>query len=1509
MAQPTNDSYTSSVNGGIYGGVAAPALTLTGPAPTTVGVTSGNFTVTLLNGKSAVTVTPATTPTATITPSSFTVSKGSPTAYFTVNSLSAAVHLISIDNNKGITNPVPVTLTVAAMATPTLTLTQGQTSSTVGVAATGWSVANSGTVSGAYAVAASPGEVTFTNQTGTLAAGGSVNISPTPLTSGSKSISLTSTTSGATIVGSPKTLTGVAAPTPSPPPPAPAPAPGSTLTSLTLNAPSAGTHAWAAGHAFKQGDLASSATLANVQCNVVTTWPDGSAKFTVLAGVTTLPASTDTAVALTLGTAPSGTTLTTADLQAAITQPVTLGVSGAKDWTFDTNPLTVGESFAMTGALDEIVSHTYTVNNGAAITSSSANKSGTSANVTGTLSGGTVGVVQTATAGVVYRQKRAIASVTKATNARITFTAAVPGWSVGNTATLADLGGMVELNGLTPTITAVDTTSSLWIEINVDSTSFGTYTSGGTALRVQTNSASKTTVAWVRTGGGLEWNGSTGNTYAASNVSRVAAVSWSGADWLSPHRVVATGPLMSQWVYRKPMGTDPNVVAWIEVRLWSNGAVEVLPWVENGQVMITQAASQNATWNFTLGGTQRESIAANFAARTRLVLITGTKLAHWVGTDPGVVALHNATYLKSTKLVPNHTAASTTSHVSSWPETITTPQEQGRYPSSLGSAGAHESIGLLPQWDAMYLTLGGAKVWRILQQQGYRAGRWGIHYRDENTLRPAQASLHTTRVFANGGIGDTGISSTGSVTAPQTGTVPPVWKVSHHPSMGFVAALVSGRWFHVETTQFVASIQGLYQSDQYRRWNAEPMAYRLRAYMQPRGFGWAVRTLGQAIAITPTSDPMRAEFENHMASTISFNHARYVGQTSNPLGMMSEYNPDNIIPIPGGPFIGQTFMQNFIIQSMGYARHLTADAVEGAKFSAWFSWAAQSVTGRLGINPATEYLYRDAENPYQFVFSTATQPNWNDGSGPWVPNWSQVWQETTAVPYAQAPLNGNTVYRGYTPPYNADAPVKELGDGTLRGGGLANPQNYWHNFMPALAYCVEFGAPGALAGYERVTGASNFNSGVATFDGLCPHWAVRPRGFEWAASLPTNTWTSLAGTSGKAWAQAGGIPAGAYQGTDPLGALFTAYCDPAWDEAKACQYFFGGGHGDGSCNAVVKLDWNTLTYSLAGLPTPPAKYPPIFVNGGSSQPGPLTYPSGVSGNGFFLSAPPLTEAVDLPYATPIARSSSHMYGAAVLAGSVIHYMYLRYAEFNIASGTWVNTLSYNFNTDLIALNSGYAPFGNIQGLDVGTSSIYDEVTNRIYSTLNAGDNSGGGRNGVLEFNPTTRDCVAGYALPSNMYGTMTAGQSWTRVGRKIYCFKREQTSYSSPSVHRRGFIFDMDTKAFQWFTLVGDDPSDSTYPYGAPQETLPCVWDGVNFWRWNFSPTAKRNQLLNVNLTPTGGAGTTANPFTLTQTVRPISGTIPGSPAHIWKRLVALRPGLLGVLHDASQNLVAVKLS
>lgn len=409
----------------------------------------------------------------------------------------------------------------------------------------------------------------------------------------------------------------------------------------------------------------------------------------------------------------------------------------------------------------------------------------------------------------------------------------------------------------------------------------------------------------------------------------------------------------------------------------------------------------------------------------------------------------------------------------------------------------------------------------------------------------------------------------------------------------------------------------------------------------------------------------------------------------------------------------------------------------------------------------------------------------------------------------------------------------------------------------------------------------------------------------WAANVPSDTWFSLRGTAFRPWADAN-IPAGAYKGTNPFSAIVNAFCDPAHDPLAGAQYFFGGGHGDGSCNAVCKFDHASLTWSLAGQPTPPSKYPPSYANGGSAtQPGPLIYPSGLNGQGFFLPASDLTNPVDHPYATALARGSSHMYAAAAMRGSKIHYFYGVYAEFDTATGTWGGR-GVNLGEQLIT----FRPQFNNVALQQGTVAIYDDVTDRFYVTLNPGDAGGGWRSAIMVFNGDTRKIEAIYETnetsPGHNFGLILNSINICRVGRDLYCFTKTG-SFNQPQVMNQGFIFNMDTRGFKRFELTGDI-AGTTYINSSTQETIPSWYDGLAIRRWNFDANNKA-KIYSVSLLPSGGTGTRESPLLLTQTSRVISGLPPKRPLFIYSRLVFNSGAKCAlVLPEADADWVALKL-
>lgn len=410
----------------------------------------------------------------------------------------------------------------------------------------------------------------------------------------------------------------------------------------------------------------------------------------------------------------------------------------------------------------------------------------------------------------------------------------------------------------------------------------------------------------------------------------------------------------------------------------------------------------------------------------------------------------------------------------------------------------------------------------------------------------------------------------------------------------------------------------------------------------------------------------------------------------------------------------------------------------------------------------------------------------------------------------------------------------------------------------------------------------------------------RAASYAWASALTVDAFTELTSTAFSTWATSG-IPAGSYQGTDPRNTIVNAYCDPSFSASNGKQYFYGGGHGDGTCNAVISFDHSTLGYLLVGSPTPPSKYPPSYYNGGSDQPGPLTYPSGALGNGFFRDD--LTDPADTAYNTARARASSHMYAAAAARGSVTHYFYLAYAEFDAATGTWAST-NVDIGAQLYALNPSY----NNVPLQQGTVAVYDDVTDRFYVTVVPGDAGGGWRSHIMEWHPTTRTIVALYESTSGTYGAVSESCSVVRVGRKLYCFNKVAAAYDQPQNMSQGFIFDMDAKTFKKFTCTGD-VAGTTYSPVVGQETIPAFYDGSMIRRWNYA-SAYRSKIYSLNLTPVSGTGTSGDPYVLQQTERAVTGVGSMDPYYIYSRFVwNTTAGCALFIPRATQNWRALKLS
>jgi hypothetical protein len=555
---------------------------------------------------------------------------------------------------------------------------------------------------------------------------------------------------------------------------------------------------------------------------------------------------------------------------------------------------------------------------------------------------------------------------------------------------------------------------------------------------------------------------------AAIDAGAFGGVSWSGTDWDAPFLEWTRGPIMSSWIYRKPVGTDAHLVAWLEVRLYKGGAVEVLPWIENGYLTVAAPTNKSATYSFTLGGTQRFNAAIDLPNHCRTVLVSGTTLSHWLGTDPQLTAQHDKLYLQATRVVPAY-RATVASDAQVWTNLVQsfTPLQQGDYPTAMGTTGYHGSIGLLPEWDVLYLASEDIRAYAAVVFNGYSAGRYGIHFRDQNTNRPMRFSSYPNLVLdGSSGLMGTGGSSTNSYTPAAIGTTPPTWNSTHHPSVGFMAYLLTGRFYFMEEVQFAATVHYLKNTDTIRQFSSGVLLTNTGANTT-RGAAWATRTLAQSACITPDDDAaLRSEFLTSFEANINFYHGCYVGQANNPFGFVAPYF--DYTGVGDGVYFEATWQQDFFTAAYGYALDMGLGISDtgNLKLREFFAWKARSVVERLGGIAPTEYLYRDAA-PYTIAVAPSDTPDFTGGSGPWFSDWGKIYAATTGA---------------------ANSGVA----GDLRGAYFPDPTSYWGNLQPALAYSVEHNVLGALDAYKRMTTASNWGQFVTGLN-ASPVWGVKPR--------------------------------------------------------------------------------------------------------------------------------------------------------------------------------------------------------------------------------------------------------------------------------------------------------------------------------------------------------------------------------------------------------------------------------
>ena len=570
-------------------------------------------------------------------------------------------------------------------------------------------------------------------------------------------------------------------------------------------------------------------------------------------------------------------------------------------------------------------------------------------------------------------------------------------------------------------------------------------------------------------------------------------------------RPLATGKQMSSWLYgASASASNKHLMAWFEVRFFGGDQVQVVPWLENGFTRLSACAGQAGALVFTLGGSTRFSQAdVHIGSHCRVYAQSGSGAGHWLAAAPDLYAAPAPSYLQSTGLVPSYfpdtrgqsrlNELAQAYSPSAYGQLTSSPRDvegsgtnNGDFDAGMGAAGYHAGIGPLPEWDVFYLTSGEQRAWNAVLANAMGYGRYGVHFRDELTLRavnPADVPNKTLPQGSNYNISDIGANQYGAAeTLPTVAPYvadgkalkPEYWAYTHHPSAGFLAYLLTGHECFLELTQMVAATCFLRQNNVHRSYAKGLL---IGSNETTRGAAWSLRSMFQAATISRDGDALQTGFAAIVANNIAYYHANYVAK---PCGSFGVPRPYSNFATTGSVYRVNAWELDFWVGTWGYGLDLKVPTTQATRDQAaqFFSWTAQWIVGRLGpLADAASYGFTGAARQFSVAIAPiASDAAWTNNAGPWFANWGEAYMATYALSNA---INVGNSLGGFV---GANA----NGD----NGFFPDATSYWGNLQYAISYAVRHSAAGASDAYLRMINASDWGLFEAAARSR-PVWSLR----------------------------------------------------------------------------------------------------------------------------------------------------------------------------------------------------------------------------------------------------------------------------------------------------------------------------------------------------------------------------------------------------------------------------------
>jgi len=486
--------------------------------------------------------------------------------------------------------------------------------------------------------------------------------------------------------------------------------------------------------------------------------------------------------------------------------------------------------------------------------------------------------------------------------------------------------------------------------------------------------------------------------------------------WLS-------GSLVSEWLVGAPVKTQggaahDHLTAYFHVRAYAGTSqVRVDVVIENNWTLVSGPRDISYDAEISVGDSSVYTSSLNHRHQSRW------HQAFWWGTEPAIYVKHDNEYLKATKAIPNYLPLTPSESKLDNLTSAIVPMNNADLTDNFENTGAQQQIGPMHHWASLYAVSMDRRAFLATLRNDSGGAAYTMHYRDKTTGNPVSIDDHPTLSEQFDNLPACG-GSCGSPYAEDVG---------HSPLLGYMSYLVTGDYFYLEELQFWAVWTFLNINAEYRNYS-DGLWYTGSV----RGQGWSYRTLGYTAYITPDSHPLKAHFEDKIATNLANDIAKYVS----PGG--SHKTVFGTIFMGEGNDQYRTWMDDFFTWAVGNLVDLGYTAAQPL-----LEYKVKFPIGRMG---------EDASGAFCFQFASKYTHRVGPSAGEYYSSWDQV---------AAASAKGNGACGSQA---LADWMSANLGDSYVINqitGYQSGTDGYYSNMQPALAMAAQSGVAGGSAAWAK----------------------------------------------------------------------------------------------------------------------------------------------------------------------------------------------------------------------------------------------------------------------------------------------------------------------------------------------------------------------------------------------------------------------------------------------------------